>query len=137
MKVKLFIVMMTVTQVAFSAIPHKLKNNQLHSLTPTTREQALYEQLAGKNSTTTMTNKVTTSAEKALALARLSRSEKNYILAIKRYNFILKYYSKTKQAQLALADKASLYSEMNLSEPALHNRKKLMTQVKTQKGTQR
>ncbi len=136
MKTKIFIVMMTVTQMAFSAIPNKSKNTQQHSLTPTAREQALYEQLAGKNATPQVSSKVTASAEKALNLARQSRTEKNYILAIKRYNFILKYYPKTQQAKLALVDKVSLYKEMNLSEPANYNQKKLMTQVKSQKGVQ-
>lgn len=135
MKTKIFIVMMTVTQVAFSAIPNKSKNNQQHSLSPTAREQALYEQLAGKNAPQ-VSSKVTASAEKALTLARQSRTEKNYILAIKRYNFILKYYPKTQQAKLALVDKVSLYKEMNLSEPANYNQKRLMTQVKSQKGVQ-
>lgn len=136
MKINIIIVMMTVTQLAFAAIPNKSKNNQHHSLAPTAREQALYEQLAGKNAPDSVTNKVTASAEKALTLARVSRTEKNYILAIKRYNFILKYYPKTQQAKLALIDKVSLYKEMNLSEPANYNQKKLMTQVNSQKGIQ-
>ena len=131
MKVKIFIVMMTVTQMAFSAIPNKSKNNQKHSLAPTAREQALYEQLAGKNATETLTNKVLASADKALTLARQSRSEKNYILALKRYNFVLKYYPKTKQSRLALNDKVSLYKEMNLTEPANYNQKRLMIQART------
>lgn len=133
MKLNIIIVMMTVTQVAFAAIPGKSKNNQKNSLAPTSREQALYEQLAGKNAPESVTNKVMASADKALKLARVSRSEKNYILAIKRYNFILKYYPKTQQAKLALVDKVSLYKEMNLSEPANYNQKKLMSQVNTQK----
>ena len=131
MNVKIFIVMMTVTQMAFSAIPNKSKNNQINSLAPTAREQALYEQLAGKNAPEPVTNKVMASANKALTLARQSRSEKNYILALKRYNFVLKYYPKTKQAQLALNDKVSLYKEMNLTEPANYNQKKLMLQART------
>jgi hypothetical protein len=136
MKIKIFIVIMTVTQMAFSAIPNKSKNNQQNSLTPTLREQALYEQLAGKNATEQVTNKVIASADKALNLARQSRAERNYILAIKRYNFILKYYPKTQQAKLALVDKVSLYKEMNLMEPAQHNQKRLMSQVKTTQGIQ-
>ena len=136
MKIKIFIVMMTVTQMAFSAIPHKSKNIQQNTLAPTPHEQALYEQLAGKNATTQVSNKVTASADKALLLARQSRTEKNYILAIKRYNFILKYYPKTQQAKLALIDKVSLYKEMNLAEPAQHNQKRLMTEVKTAKSIQ-
>lgn len=136
MKIKIFIVMMTVTQMAFSAIPTKPKNNQQNSLAPTAREQALYEQLAGKNAPAQASSKVTASADKALILARQSRVERNYILAIKRYNFILKYYPKTQQAKLALVDKVSLYKEMNLSEPANYNQKKLMTQTNTVKGSQ-
>lgn len=57
MKTKIFIVMMTVTQLAFSAIPNKSKNIQQNTLAPTAREQALYEQLAGKNAPRQVSNK--------------------------------------------------------------------------------
>ncbi len=136
MNIKIFIVMMTVTQMAFSALPSKLKNNQRNSLAPNAHEQSLYEQLAGKNATPTVANKVTASADKALSLARQSRRDRNYILAIKRYNFIMKYYPKTKQSQLALTDKVSLYKEMNLTEPATYNQKRLMTQMGSNPGIQ-
>lgn len=137
MKFKIFIVMMTAAEMVFSAIPTQSKSIQRNSLAPTAREQALYEQLAGKNPPDSKnSNKVKASADKALMLARQSRNEKNYILAIKRYNFILKYYPKTQQSKLALLDKVSLYKEMNLSEPAQHNQKKLMSQVNSEKNNQ-
>lgn len=130
MKFKIFIAMVMASPVAFSALPAKDKiSPQSYSLKPTPREQALYEQLAGSSKTPVAptSNKITASAAKALTLARQSRSEKNYILAIKRYNFILKYYSKTSQAKTALSDKASLYKEMGLTEQAAYNQKKVST----------
>lgn len=122
MKLKLIIVCCAMSPMAWAALPAKSKISTKNSLQPTNHEQALYEQLAGKPST-----KVTASANKALGLARQSRNEKNYILAIKRYNFVLKYYPKTVQAKAALMDKASMYKEMGLNEPAAYNQKKVST----------
>jgi hypothetical protein len=89
----------------------------------------LYKQLTGKtvNVSTVQKNsqKIIASADKALILARQSRDEKNYIQAIKRYNFILKYYSKTNQAKLALVDKSMMYKEMGLPVQAAYNQKKV------------
>lgn len=61
-------------------------------------------------------------AQKGLALAREAKAEKNYILAIKRYNFILKYFSKSVEARQALMDKAQIYKEMGLEEQAQYNK---------------
>lgn len=61
-------------------------------------------------------------AQKGLALAREAKNEKNYILAIKRYNFILKYFSKTAQARQALLDKSQIYKDMGLEEQAQYNK---------------
>ncbi len=98
--------------------------------------KSVYEQLTGtkkmqKNQINTMSEKrlvpakIIASAQKALLLARQSRQEKNYILAIKRFNFILKYYGRTQEAKLALTEKASLYQEMGLTEQAAYNQKKV------------
>jgi hypothetical protein len=101
-------------------------------------QNSVYEQLTGNKQQSKKVNaqsnrpiakkpqsKVVASAQKALTLARESRSQKNYILAIKRFNFILKYYSKTSEAKTALAEKASLYKEMGLNEQATYNLNKL------------
>lgn len=61
-------------------------------------------------------------AQKGLALAREAKNEKNYILAIKRYNFILKYFSKTAEARQALLDKSEIYKDMGLEEQSQFNK---------------
>jgi hypothetical protein len=120
MKIKYFLLASAVTQiissVSVAAIP--VSNSDL------------YKQLTGKTLNTTTTQKksqkIIASADKALMLARQSRDEKNYIQAIKRYNFILKYYSKTNHAKLALVDKSMMYKEMGLPVQAAYNQKKVL-----------
>ena len=68
-------------------------------------------------------------AQKGLALAREAKNEKNYILAIKRYNFILKYFSKTAQARQALLDKSQIYKDMGLEEQAQYNKTRAQKMV--------
>ena len=94
-------------------------------------DQALYQQLTGQKYAPPVNKKVSASAEKALGLARQSRQQKDYIQALKRYNFVLKYYAKTPQAKMALADKASMYKEMGLPEQAAYNQKRISLMDKT------
>jgi hypothetical protein len=122
MKNVIFLTAILVGQMAFSAIPTKINNTKTPAAT---NQKELYQQLTGRTTTAKLPVKVVASAEKALMLARESRDSKNYILAIKRYNFILKYYSKTTQAKLALIDKSMLYKEMGLPEQAAYNQKKV------------
>ena len=61
-------------------------------------------------------------AQKGLILAREAKAKKDYILAIKRYNFILKYFAKTPEAKIALMDKADIYKDMGLEEQAQYNK---------------
>ena len=68
-------------------------------------------------------------AQKGLALAREAKNEKNYILAIKRYNFILKYFSKTSEARQALLDKSQIYKDMGLEEQAQYNKTRAQKMV--------
>ena len=76
-------------------------------------------------------------AQKGLALAREAKGKKDYILAIKRYNFILKYFAKTQEAKMALMDKAEIYKDMGLEEQALYNktRAQKMTVVQASAAT--
>lgn len=94
-----------------------------YSLQAAIPKTSTYEQLTGKKNLkqVVVSPKIVASAQKALNLARESRQQKNYILAIKRFNFILKYYSKTQEAKTALIEKASLYKEMGLNEQATYN----------------
>ncbi len=68
-------------------------------------------------------------AQKGLALAREAKDEKNYILAIKRYNFILKYFAKSPEARQALLDKSQIYKDMGLEEQAQYNKSRAQKMV--------
>lgn len=83
------------------------------------QEVSLIETLTGRK-----VNQNVSQSEKALLLARQSSKQKDYITAIKRYNFILKKFPKSNEAVLALKDKAQIYSAMGLKEQASHNLKK-------------
>ena len=58
---------------------------------------------------------------------------KNYILAIKQYNTVVKRYSKSKEVRLALIAKSNLYKEMGLREPASLNLKLAQQSTKLNK----
>ncbi len=60
-------------------------------------------------------------AARGLALAREAKDSGNHVLAIKRYNFIMKHFSKTPEAKQALLDKAEIYKIMGLDEQAQFN----------------
>lgn len=120
--ISLVIVVALFGQSLFAALPQKNKSDK--------EQTALYQELTGRS--TQAPNKILASADKALVLARQSRKQKNYILAIKRYNFIMKYYSKTPFAKVALSDKVSLYKEMGLTEQANYNQNKVLQISKTQ-----
>lgn len=115
-----FIAVWVLVSPVLAALP-PTKNSK--KIDPTVYQQLTGRKLSTANSVQKANGK--TSSEKALFLARQSRQQKNYILAIKRYNFILKYYPKSAEAKMALTDKASLYSEMGLAAPAEYNLKKV------------
>lgn len=58
---------------------------------------------------------------KLLKMAELAQSEKNYILALKRYNTVIVRFPQSKLAQSALFGKADLYKKMGLSQQADYN----------------
>lgn len=108
-----FVTCLLFTTASFAAIP---QNKNMSD-----REQKLLETLTGKKVSTSVAK---TPAQKALVLARQSSESKNYIQAIKRYNFILKNFPKTAEAAEAYKDKAQIYSRLGLKEPAQYNLKK-------------
>jgi len=63
-------------------------------------------------------------SERGLILAREAKDSGDYVLSIKRYNFIAKHFSKTPEAKLALMDKAEIYQKMGLAEQAQYNIRK-------------
>ncbi len=80
-----------------------------------------------------------TPSQRGLALAREAKSSGDYILAIKRYNFMMKHFARTPEARLALLDKAQIYRDMGLDEQAKYNERKAKglaraTPSKTTKG---
>ena len=66
----------------------------------------------------------TSPVDKALQMARESRDKKNYVLAIKRYNYIIKNFAQSQQAGVAFMDKSVIYSKMGFADPATFNLKK-------------
>ena len=72
---------------------------------------------------------------KLLKMAELAQSEKNYILALKRYNTVIARFPQSKLAQSALFGKADLYKKMGLSQQAAYNtrlaREYRLTSIKT------
>lgn len=106
------LVLLTLSLNTLAAIPSKTTTNEL------------YKELTGEKTVIKKSVKVS-SATKALTLARDSKKQGDFVLAIKRYNFILKYYPKSVEAQLALKDKSMLYAEMGLKAPAHYNQQKL------------
>lgn len=103
------------SEKVFSAIPSQTSVKPI----PASQAQTLTEKLTGRADISKLKP-----AQKALVLARQSRDEKNYILAIKRYNFIIKHFPKTLEARTAHLDKASLYQKMGLQQPAVFNQKR-------------
>lgn len=75
-----------------------------------------------------------TPAQKGLSLAREAKDKKDYILAIKRYNFILKYFAKKPEAKMALLDKAEIYKNMGLEEQAQYNKIRAQKMTVVQAG---
>lgn len=84
----------------------------------------IYEELTGKKSKVPYTDaqlrKLPLSAQHYYAGVRAAEA-KNYILAIKQYNTVIKKYPSSKEVKSALLAKASLYKEMGLREPASLN----------------
>lgn len=77
--------------------------------------QSLFEELTGQKIV------AQTAPAKILQFAREARYDKNYALAIKRYNILIKKYPKSKEIQAVYYDKSSMYTEMGLHEQARYN----------------
>lgn len=102
------------TEKSFSAIPTR-------KVLPTSEAKSALEKLTGQP---TAAKKLLKPADRALQLARESRDQKNYVLAIKRYNYIIKNFARTQQAAIALSDKSAIYSKMGFAKPAEYNLKR-------------
>jgi GGDEF domain-containing protein len=102
---------------SYSAIPAQMQ--KMKPMT-TSEAQSEIEKLTGVPQKKYLKNP----ADRALQMARESRDQKNYVLAIKRYNYIIKNFAKTQQAAIALMDKSAMYQKMGFAEPATYNLKK-------------
>lgn len=102
---------------SYSAIPAQMQ--KMKPMT-TSEAQSEIEKLTGIPQKKYLKNP----ADRALQMARESRDQKNYVLAIKRYNYIIKNFAKTQQAAIALMDKSAMYQKMGFAEPATYNLKK-------------
>jgi outer membrane protein assembly factor BamD (BamD/ComL family) len=105
---------LTFSVKSYSAIPTQ-------KVLPTSEAKTEIEKLTGR---VALTKTALKPADKALMMARESRDQKNYVLAIKRYNYIIKNFAKTPQAAKALKDKSAIYTKMGFSKPAEYNLKK-------------
>ncbi|MFN3454648.1 MAG: hypothetical protein ACK41T_06765 [Pseudobdellovibrio sp.] len=72
-------------------------------------------------------------ARKVLSLARQAKQEKNYTLAIKRYNTLLVKFPKAAEVKDAYFDKAEMYREMGLLEQAQYNQQLALKAMSEQK----
>jgi len=79
--------------------------------------QSLYEELTGQKVI------AKTVPAKILHFAREARYDKNYALALKRYNILIKKYPRSMEVQSAYFDKSAMYAEMGLKTQSLHNLK--------------
>lgn len=97
---------------------------QGQSLTHPNNNKSLLEELTGKKSkvpyTEAQLKKMPLSTQHYYAGVRAAES-KNYILAIKQYNTVIKRYPNSKDVKAALIAKSNLYKEMGLKEPASLN----------------
>jgi hypothetical protein len=95
------------------------------------------EKLTGLSQKINSKTKALNPQDQALLLARQSRDQKNYIQAIKRYNYIIKNFSNSKQAVAALSDKAAIYNKMGFEKPASYNltKAKMLSTSKMQSGS--
>ena len=88
-------------------------------------EKSLTEELTGKKSVTQISP--ATNLKKAplpvqhYFAGQRAAEQKNYIMAIKHYNTVLKKYPRSNQVKLALLAKAKVYKEMGLQTQAVHN----------------
>ncbi len=114
-----FILCLFITSVSLAAISKKPAVSMSDAKTN-------IEKLTGVRTLNTKESIQSISA-KALMLARQSRDEKNYVLAIKRYNYIIKNFSTTPEYVTALFDKSAIYKKMGFEQPAVYNFKKAQT----------
>ena len=104
----------------------KSKPSALQIQSPLSNDQTVIQELTGKAVSQVppqeqLKNKPL-STQHYYAGVRAAES-KNYILAIKHFNTVLKNYPRSNEVKLAFTSKAKVYKEMGLNEPAQLNLK--------------
>ncbi len=104
----------------------KSKSNAIQIHSPLSNEQTVIQELTGKVASTVPTQEQLKnkplSTQHYFAGVRAAES-KNYILAIKHFNTVLKKFPRSPEVKSAFTAKAKVYKEMGLSEPASLNMK--------------
>lgn len=97
-------------------------------------DKALLEELTGKKSATVQKSKKSPLSVRHYQAGKAAAAQKNYILAIKHFNTVIKNYPKSVEVKSALVAKAQIYKEMGLQDQANRNLK--MAQTKNVKPQQ-
>ena len=102
-----------------SAKTQNTKNKIINSeITPISiSKKTIYEELTGYKM------RAESAPAKILQYARQAKGEKNYALALKRYNTLIKRFPKAEEVRTALYDKSAMYLEMGLTEQSKLNLK--------------
>ncbi len=96
-------------------------SKELQIRSPLSSEKKILQELTGKPSSTLPTqaelkNKPLSTQHYYAGLR--AAETKNYIMAIKHFNTVLKNYPQSKEVKLSFSAKAKVYNEMGLTEPA-------------------
>lgn len=120
----------------------KVNSNQMHSnkMATALSEKALVEELTGKKVVSEKQPRAIQNVDlkkaplsvQHLIAGQNAAAQKNYILAIKHLNTVIKKYPQSAQVQPALIEKANIYKEMGLQDQAQHNLK--LAELKTAKN---
>lgn len=78
-------------------------------------KESIYQELTGQKINSQQ------AGQKLIKMAEQAQAEKNYILALKRYNAVIARFPKSQLAQTAYFGKTELYKKMGLSQQAQYN----------------
>lgn len=77
--------------------------------------KSIYEELTGRQLA------AASAPTQILQLARAAKSEKNYALALRRYNTLIKKFPRAQEVKAAYYDKSAMYAEMGLLDQSKFN----------------
>jgi len=127
MKFSLFIIFVSMAFLSCQSMRNKSGQNSFASDRSSSRSSKLniqpaplsrktiYEELTGHQIA------AASAPAQILRFARVAKSEKNYALALRRYNTLIKKYPRAQEVRTAYYDKSAMYSEMGLMEQSKYN----------------